>query len=328
MSVSIITPMYNEEINIKKCYNSLIKQTYKNFEWIIIDDGSSDKSIDIVNDIIRDHSDEFTIKLTSQDNSGIYLSRKNALKLASYDYVIRLDADDSLSSNALAEALGKVNNDFDFISFRSSLVYNDKKGNRQLKKVDRASNYILSSTGLDAFSHCIYGWGWSANGLVKKNTYLSAYNEVDKYLKGERVNYADELVSRFIYLKSKNVCMCDGIYYYHDNPNSLTRSFDVKLCDKLRVALYLNNYISHNFNCKKLNYQSTKNLLRTFRTVYKKYSSWKSLLSPNDKKRWNQTLNEATEQINLNLSDLFKDKWQEIRRMLVCYLILLKYKRF
>ncbi|KJG02563.1 glycosyltransferase family 2 protein [Photobacterium angustum] len=49
--VSVITPIYNEEDNIRLCYNYLKKQKYTNFEWVIINDGSTDKSLSILNEI-------------------------------------------------------------------------------------------------------------------------------------------------------------------------------------------------------------------------------------------------------------------------------------
>lgn len=92
--VSIITPMFNAEEYIEDCINSVIRQSYKNWELLIIDDCSSDKSVMIVNKYLNDSR----IKLTCNSrNLGPALSRNVALSQAKGDYITFLDSDDFLS---------------------------------------------------------------------------------------------------------------------------------------------------------------------------------------------------------------------------------------
>lgn len=99
--ISIITPLYNGEKYIAHCIDSVLAQNTKtlNYEIIIINDGSIDNSAVIINEYASKHPQ--TIKAIHQDNKGASEARRVALKHASGDYVVFLDADDWLEPNAL-----------------------------------------------------------------------------------------------------------------------------------------------------------------------------------------------------------------------------------
>lgn len=93
---SIIIPLFNKEKYIKATIDSVLKQTFSDFELIIIDDSSSDKSFSIVSQI-QDHR----IKLFTKKNGGVSDTRNFGIKKASRDYIIFLDADDLWEPNFL-----------------------------------------------------------------------------------------------------------------------------------------------------------------------------------------------------------------------------------
>ena len=88
---SIIIPLYNKERHVERCLNSVFDQTCQNFEIILVDDGSTDKSIDIVNKISKEHP----IRIFHQDNGGVSSARNNGIRQAKYDYIAFLDSDDA-----------------------------------------------------------------------------------------------------------------------------------------------------------------------------------------------------------------------------------------
>lgn len=102
----IIIPIYNVEMYLNKCLDSLIAQTYKNFEAIMIDDGSTDKSLKIAQEYTKKDSRFF---LQSQENQGLSITRNRAIHIAQQKaqletnsvYLSFLDSDDYLQSNAL-----------------------------------------------------------------------------------------------------------------------------------------------------------------------------------------------------------------------------------
>ena len=87
--ISVILPLYNAEKYIAQAVTSILQQTYKNFEFIIIDDGSTDNSAAIVNQI-----EDARIKVVSQKNAGMAAALNAGLKLAKGEFIARQDADD------------------------------------------------------------------------------------------------------------------------------------------------------------------------------------------------------------------------------------------
>lgn len=102
--VSVIIPMYNSEKTIKRALDSVINQDYKNFEIIVVNDGSIDGSRNIVEEYIK-VNDAYNIRLINQDNAGVSIARNNGIKMASGDYVALLDSDDYWEKNKLYEQI-------------------------------------------------------------------------------------------------------------------------------------------------------------------------------------------------------------------------------
>ena len=91
--ISIIIPAYNVQEYIKQCLESIINQTYKNLEIIVVNDGSKDKTLDIIESIAKDDS---RIIVINQENQGVSAARNNALKGVDGDFVMFVDSDDWL----------------------------------------------------------------------------------------------------------------------------------------------------------------------------------------------------------------------------------------
>lgn len=89
--ISVIVPMYNVEKYISQCLESLIKQTYKNLEIIVIDDGSTDQSLNIAK---RYAKYDNRVKVYSFANAGVSEARNRGLRLAKGDYIAFVDSDD------------------------------------------------------------------------------------------------------------------------------------------------------------------------------------------------------------------------------------------
>ena len=98
--VSIITPVYNSEYTIEDTITSVIKQSYKNWELIIIDDMSSDKSIDIIKRYVNKYKN---IKVITNDiNMGVSNSRNRGVELSIGKYIAFLDSDDTWEKDKLS----------------------------------------------------------------------------------------------------------------------------------------------------------------------------------------------------------------------------------
>lgn len=125
MKVSFIVPVYNVEIYIDQCVRSIIDQTYKDFEIILVDDGSSDKSPGLCDRwSICDHR----VKTFHKQNGGLSDARNYGLERASGEYVVFLDADDFwINNDSLAYLVKIVTDNFnpDFVGFNCRYYYSE-----------------------------------------------------------------------------------------------------------------------------------------------------------------------------------------------------------
>jgi len=92
--ISIITPVYNSDKFIVETIKSIINQSYRNWELILIDDGSSDYSVDIIQALIRKEQDARIQLILHSRNSGVATARNTGIKLAKGEYIAFIDSDD------------------------------------------------------------------------------------------------------------------------------------------------------------------------------------------------------------------------------------------
>lgn len=142
--VSIVTISFNEKDTIEKTLKSVISQTYKNIEFIIIDGLSTDSTIDI----IKKYENHISI-LISEKDKGIYDAMNKANKLAKGDYIFFLNAGDSFNSkHILYDIFNSLENQFELLAGRTSISY--KK--RDLNLVSPPPNIFLTNK-TKTFSH-------------------------------------------------------------------------------------------------------------------------------------------------------------------------------
>ena len=103
VKVSIIVPVYNSDKYLKECIDSILNQTYKEWECLIVDDGSTDNSAKIIKTYIKG---DVRFKYTYQTNKGVSVARNTGFKLASGDFINFLDGDDTFLPNKLKEQVG------------------------------------------------------------------------------------------------------------------------------------------------------------------------------------------------------------------------------
>lgn len=101
--ITILTPAYNRGYIIDKAYNSLLRQEDKDFEWVVVDDGSTDDTENIIKKFIKEN--KITIRYFKKKNGGKHTAVNQGVKVAKGDYVLILDSDDYL----VCDAVKKVN---------------------------------------------------------------------------------------------------------------------------------------------------------------------------------------------------------------------------
>jgi glycosyltransferase involved in cell wall biosynthesis len=143
INVSIITPVFNVEDCIARCIKSIINQTNKEFELILIDDGSKDKSIDIARKLLE--TSDVNYKVITQKNSGVSAARNNGIKEASGKYIAFLDSDDYIDSMFVEMMCKKVE------EIQSDVVFCD------YSEVDIKGNVLVKNRSECISSGCIDG---------------------------------------------------------------------------------------------------------------------------------------------------------------------------
>ena len=103
--VSVIVPVYKVEKYIRRCVDSIVLQTYKNIEVILVDDGSPDQCGDICDDYANKYS---YIKVIHQENRGQAAARNTGVSFSTGDYVTFVDSDDFITSDYVETLVGLV----------------------------------------------------------------------------------------------------------------------------------------------------------------------------------------------------------------------------
>ena len=123
--VSVIIPNYNAGKYILKCMDSVIKQTYKNIELIVIDDGSNDGSWSIIQEYAKRNEN---ISILHQQNLNASIARNRGIEVATGEYLIFLDSDDILYQEAIEKMVSKIERDQSDMVIGNFYI-TDKEGN-------------------------------------------------------------------------------------------------------------------------------------------------------------------------------------------------------
>ena len=217
MNISIIVPVYNVEKYISRCIDSIISQTFKNWELILIDDGSPDNSGKICDEYANIDS---RIKVFHIQNSGVAKARFIGVSHASNEYICFIDSDDSIPNNSL-ELLCKhnVNNSYDIIAGSYTRIFsNDRK--------DFCGLTPCSLSGEEYLMMLLTG-NWKLYGPVAKlyRRTLFTSNNLPNIPKKIRVG-EDLLMNIFIACYANRICLIpDSVYNYFQIGTSVTHNF-------------------------------------------------------------------------------------------------------
>lgn len=126
MMLTIFTPTYNRAKLIERVYNSLVRQTKRDFEWLVIDDGSLDDTEQVIERLIKEN--KIKIKYIKKKNGGKHTAHNEALKYAEGDYFVCLDSDDILADSAIERIVRHLDclreHDCGFIAYKSNFQGN------------------------------------------------------------------------------------------------------------------------------------------------------------------------------------------------------------
>jgi glycosyltransferase involved in cell wall biosynthesis len=255
--ISVIIPLYNKEKTISDTLDSLLKQSFKDFDVIIIDDGSTDESVNIVSEF-----KDKRIRLIRKNNGGVSSARNMGLLMSKGEYIFFLDADDFVKPNCFS------------VYYELSKKYTDIKiftTNFSIKdKVNIESNYCKRETeGIveNPFKEILHRKIYLRTGnlLINKNCFndvgyfdecLSKYEDLDiifRILEKYKVVYSPDVT--FIYYRNFSELSLNKIEFNKEYA-SIACLEEGDIYKKIFIAEHINSYIFRNLFKEKDRYIS------------------------------------------------------------------------
>lgn len=234
IKVSIIVPVYNIEKYINKCLQTLVKQSLKEIEIIVVDDGSTDDSAKVIEKIQSDK-----IKFIKKENTGVAQTRNLALKQAKGEYIGFVDGDDYVDFTMYEKLYEKAKNEnSDIVCCEYNRIYSTK---RIRCKVGEQKQYDKSLYENPEILNCGVPYIWNK---IFKRTLIEENNfEFEDY-----AIFEDLLFTYKCFLKANKISLVDEPLYYYikTRSSSVMSSFSKKLFDIFDVMNSLNNYYKEN----------------------------------------------------------------------------------
>lgn len=233
--VSIVIPMFNTEKYISKCLDSLINQTYSNIEILVIDDGSTDSSKNIVNEYCEKDK---RIKYYYQENSGVGIARNKGINLSNGEYIVFVDSDDYVTNNFITKLVYSIKEDDIFsicgtfrVKFDGSIEENTVK-----------KEFIDSFRGIASYKRLLNKKKLSESKIMFSDLKIC-----------EDLEFYSKLLIKF---DKKYSIVDECLYYYVERSDSLIHTYSKNQKDTLNAV---NRIISFS---KKINkYESNKDEL-------------------------------------------------------------------
>jgi len=222
---SIVIPVYNVEDYIKECLDSIMNQTFKDYEVIVVNDGTKDKSMDIVK--------KYKVKTINQENGGLSAARNNGAKHAKGEYLLFIDSDDTIEPDLLKELAEATKDKPEVIRFQIQEMYEDKS-----KKEFKETGFNTCK-GEKAFSKiCKYHFVENAWSYCIKRSYYE--NEKYEFAKG--MIHEDFGLMPLVIMKASRVKSIEYIgYNYRQRQNSIMSTVNYEKTKK-KVNDFLEHY--------------------------------------------------------------------------------------
>lgn len=208
--VSIIVPVYNAEKYIKRCLDALLRQTLDDLEYILVDDCSEDRSLDILQEIQKQNPDKNIQIIKNERNSGVSHSRNVGLNYANGEFVYFCDNDDWVKPEMLEEMYNFAESrKLDVVLSDMIAVYADHKELIQIVYPNIEKSYAIKQ-------YISSVWNSVCTMLVRRSLYVNHH-----ILFPEGYNMCEDfLVSTKLLLKSSKSQHIEKAYYYYDRSNS------------------------------------------------------------------------------------------------------------
>lgn len=232
MKFSIIVPVYNTEKYLKECLDSLINQTYRDFEIILVDDGSTDSSPGICDMYAQQNPG--TVKVIHKPNGGLISARVTGNKHASGDYILNVDSDDFTDTDMLKTVKEKLTEyDMPDLLIFSFAYYVDNEI-RCRKKTFANCDRLFCGAEKKEIYECLISTSLINSMCTKAVKRTAVDSNTTDYSEFYDKNMGEDMLqSLFIVTVAERILYInDALYFYRDNHDSISKSFSVGMLDK------------------------------------------------------------------------------------------------
>lgn len=285
---SIIVPVYNTEKYLRRCLDSIKNQTFKDFECIIVNDGSTDNSINV----IKKYLDDKRFILIDKENEGVSIARNFGVKIAKGDFLLFIDSDDYVSNNYLDIINNNLEVDLDVLKFGVKKIENDNEiimGISSFEKINskEAIHYLIKDSYIDT----------PVSYAFKRKF----YNDNKFEFPVNKIHEDFGLIPLILY-KAKYIKAIDNkLYIYENRSNSImtSNSYDKKII-KFEDVFFHFKYLVKRIDNKELNSFIANTVINKLKTLNKK-----------DQRKYIKLLNDEST-FNYLLEDTFFRKVKKI----------------
>lgn len=281
--VTVSIALYNCENYIERCVNSVLAQTYDNIEVVIVNDGSTDNSLDVVKKIKQNYQGNKEVKIYTKDNGGLSSARNFGIEKSTGKFIMMIDADDWLEKNTIEEMVRiQCKNNCDivrinyFINATENKIINKGKCYKyqnELIDIQNNKENIISDILLGNIP--AYTWAMLINKETIKET---LYFEKNVHL--EDKIFLIKLISNIKNIYFSSYCLyhyffnINGLMHKHSYEYYLEKDFAMNNRINQIINEYYNNYINlHTINNTMSSYSIERNLFN----IYKKNNKQKML---------------------------------------------------
>ncbi|WP_300367538.1 glycosyltransferase family 2 protein [Brachyspira sp.] len=261
---SIIVPVYNTEKYLKRCLDSLISQTFKDIEIIVVNDCSTDNSGEIIKSYIK--NDDRLIYIEHEINKGTLISRKNGSIKANGKYITYVDSDDELDINTCKEVFECIkNNDYDIIYFGVKIISNRNSKDMQWSLLTNRYNIHTDYLMNEAIDKKI------PHNMCGKFFNKEIINKIVENTKDIKLIYSEDMLQCLIglYYAKSIFILHNNLYIYNTDISISTKNNDEinlekyeYICQNVKSALNefynflikLNANISYGYEYTRLYY--------------------------------------------------------------------------
>lgn len=237
IKVSVIVPVYNVENYLKQCLESIVQQTLKDIEIIVVNDGSTDNSLDIINEFAGIHSN---IKVLNKENGGLSSARNYGMGRANGEFISFIDSDDFIDNNMLEDLYLLVKENSADMAITKIKLYENSTVTKVIPKGIYKDNYKL--TGEEALGEFlrnnITGHAW--NKIYKRELFTENNISYPEGLLYEDIPTTVQLLAK----SNKVVFTNNAYYYYRQREGAITKKISYKAVkDHFSVIQFIDEYM-------------------------------------------------------------------------------------